>query len=86
VKTDAASFWWVRKLQRRPKRDVDLRDKAETQMSFCDKLLYDVAPPQKKIATASIINQSGPVVQWIERLFPKRKVEGSVPSWRRFPL
>ena len=31
-------------------------------------------------------NQQAPVAQWIERLFPKQKVEGSTPSWRVFGL
>ena len=28
------------------------------------------------------ILKTAPVAQWIERLFPKQKVEGSTPSWR----
>jgi hypothetical protein len=43
-------------------------------------------PAQEKLV--GVLQYRAPVAQWIERLFPKQKVEGSNPSWRNqlFPF
>ena len=38
------------------------------------------------IISMIIVHWVAPVAQWIERLFPKQKVEGSTPSWRALVL
>ena len=39
-------------------------------------------PAQEKLV--GVLKYTAPVAQWIERLFPKQKVEGWNPSWRNY--